>query len=52
MVKNLLSEDCTNRVKSVNKVSEPTSRELSAWVKPFHMVSEPNSRGLSAGSAA
>ena len=39
-------------VQSVYKVSEPTSRELFAWVEPFYTVSEPDSRGLSAGSAA
>ena len=39
-------------MQSVYKVSEPTSRELSAWVEPFYTVSEPTSRGLSAGSAA
>ena len=51
-VKNLLPEDCKSEIQSVYKVSEPTSRELSAWVQPFYMVSKPTSRGLSAGNAA
>ena len=36
----------------VYKVSEPTCRELSAWVEPFYMVSKPTSKGLLAGNAA
>ena len=41
-------------VQAVYKVSEPTSRELPAWVEPLYKVSEPTctSRGLSARSAA
>ena len=33
-------------VESVYQNSEPTCRELSAWVEPFNMVSKPNSKGV------
>ena len=39
-------------VQSVYKVSEPTSRVLSALVEPFCTVSQPTSWGLSVGSTA
>ena len=39
-------------VQSVYKISEPTCRELSAWMEHLYMVSEPTSKGLLAESAA
>ena len=42
---NLLPGDWKIGVQSVYKVSEPTSRKLSALVQPFNTVSKPTSKG-------